>query len=86
VLDRLVFWTHGVMRQGCVGQVSDSVTRRIGAANVGLRYLATLNKLTRHGLLTSRMGRAARNPSHKESIMMGFGYRLYPSYALQLLN
>ncbi|MFI3222514.1 MAG: hypothetical protein QX191_05700, partial [Methylococcaceae bacterium] len=27
-------------------------------------------------------GRAARNPSHKKSIMMGFGYRLYPSYAL----
>jgi len=25
------------------------------------------------------MGTAARNPSHKESIMMGFGYRLYPS-------
>ena len=32
------------------GRLSDSVTRRIGAANVGLRYLATLNKLTRpHG-------------------------------------
>jgi formylglycine-generating enzyme required for sulfatase activity len=30
-----------------VGRVSDSVTRRIGAAHVGLRYLATLNKLTR---------------------------------------
>ena len=30
-----------------VGRVSDSVTRRIGAENVGLRYLATLNKLTR---------------------------------------
>ncbi|MEI6270359.1 MAG: hypothetical protein WCP01_15895 [Methylococcaceae bacterium] len=29
------------------GRVSDSVTRRIGAENVGLRYLATLNKLTR---------------------------------------
>ena len=29
------------------GRVSDSVTRCIGAANVGLRYLATLNKLTR---------------------------------------
>jgi len=30
------------------------------------------------------MGRAVRNPSHKESIMMGFGYRLYPSSALAL--
>ena len=29
------------------GRVSDSVTGRIGVANVGLRYLATLNKLTR---------------------------------------
>ncbi|MEI6270129.1 MAG: hypothetical protein WCP01_14715, partial [Methylococcaceae bacterium] len=27
----------------------------------------------------SRMGRATRNPSLKESIMMGFGYRLSPS-------
>ena len=35
-------------------------------------------------LIAKRMGRAARNPSHKESIMMGFGYRLYPSYALAL--
>jgi len=25
------------------------------------------------------MGRAVRNPSLKESIMIGFGYRLYPS-------
>ena len=33
-------------------RVSDSVTRRIGAANVGLRYLATLNKLTRQGCHT----------------------------------
>jgi len=35
-----------------VGRVSDSVTRRIGAAHVGLRYLATLNKLTRPTGLT----------------------------------
>jgi len=28
------------------------------------------------------MGRATRNPSFKELIMMGFGYRLYPSYTL----
>ncbi len=30
------------------------------------------------------MGRATRNPSHKRLNMMGFGYRLYPSYELTL--
>ena len=37
-------------------RVSDSVTRRIGAANVGLRYLAMLNKLTRPTSLPWRSG------------------------------
>jgi hypothetical protein len=32
-----------------------------------------------------RFGRVLA-PSHKESIMMGFGYRLYPSYSLIEIN
>ena len=47
-------------------------------------YSAGLN-IGRFKLIAkSRMGRAARNPSLKESIMMGFGYRLYPSALNQL--
>ncbi len=43
-------------------RVSDSVTQRIGAANVGLRYLATFNKLTRQGFKLMCMGRVSLRP------------------------